>query len=364
MNRLVSSVGVMLVCIDEPKLENEVKKMKLENYIFEKQFPNESSIHKYVYVGTGFYIGNNYCVTCRHVIKNKLGVKPEKILFIRTNEQFTINFELVCENEKLDLAVIKLIDCPDEIKKKYLRPLWFSKMGESYDGIEILSCGFPYYSTNFEKHSLANSIPLFRPVMLHGIISSSMLFRNSDGKYGFDMPTVVDVPYYPGMSGGPVVMKESGKLIGVATSYDLRPERGENSIDFNSPEGKITKTTLSYMTNVGMLLTFLSENKIPILTGEYAIIGVRNRKEKNEVQIDQIQVRENMGGIFGEPKFFLREQIFSEIEKGSSFATAFLKEGKLDKGKYPNIIIIDGIKFFRTDKERIKEDYLEGIPEF
>lgn len=150
---------------------------------------SESYKNKVKEVGSGFYIRDNYLLTCAHVItKSEENPKDLGIFIIDGNKKLPAR--VVDIDHDLDCA---LLYC-DATQHSFLEV----KEINSIDvGQEVVCVGSPYgYDNNVTK----------------GILSSK------DRKVGGD-----DIPYffmdlsvYPGSSGGPVVDASDGKVFGMA----------------------------------------------------------------------------------------------------------------------------------------------------
>jgi len=95
---------------------------------------------------------------------------------------------------------------------------------------------------------------------------------------------------------------------------------------------------------------------------DYGISKVRYNKERTH--IDKVKVLEDKGELFGPEEEWTRVQVVSAIDEGTSFVTIIKKDNQWNKGQKVDIIIINKVKYIRTDKNSKESDNLENLPEF
>jgi len=165
--------------------------------VFIKLFPTYSKSQKNTNVssGTGFAINKDGLIaTNHHVIA---GGKNILVRGINGDFSYPYQAEVVADDEKNDLAIIKITDgnfnSIDDI------PYGFSKKIEDV-GSEVFTLGFPLRSTMGNEVKLTN-----------GIVSANSGFEGDITAYQ------ISVPVQPGNSGGPLFDRK-GKLIGIVNA--------------------------------------------------------------------------------------------------------------------------------------------------
>jgi len=96
---------------------------------------------------------------------------------------------------------------------------------------------------------------------------------------------------------------------------------------------------------------------------DYVIVGVQFRKEKKH--IENLKVMEDLGDKLGNAQIQTRQEVVTFIERNKKFVTAYKKDSNnWKKGDEIQIVVINNIKFLRTDGDNIAEDNLSELPEF
>ena len=193
VDELKNSIDVCLRYLPQ----EEFKKFKSRTY---EEGPTEDA------VGTGFFVDNKgHLITNYHVIKSSNN--KAKILF--NHEETETN--LIAYDELLDLALLKA-----KVKNKNF--IKFSNKSPK-KAQSILVAGYPY--GKFVSDDLK---------ITSGIINSLKGIRNNTSMLQ------IDATVNPGNSGGPIVDKMSGNLVGVATmklakafTKEVFGEEGENT---------------------------------------------------------------------------------------------------------------------------------------
>ena len=161
--------------------ENSNKTKKQKEAISKDESPSKGT------VGTGFFVNNEgYVITNYHVVK--LSENNTKIMF-RNKEK---DAKMIAFDEILDIALLKV-----EVKNKnYIK---FSNSSPK-KAQSILVAGYPYGKYISDDLKITS-----------GIINSLKGIKNNTSMLQ------IDATVNPGNSGGPIVDKDSGSLVGVAT---------------------------------------------------------------------------------------------------------------------------------------------------
>ena len=161
--------------------ENSNKTKKQKEAISKDENPSKGT------VGTGFFVNNKgYVITNYHVVKTN--ENNTKIMF-RDKEK---DAKMIAFDEILDIALLKV-----EVKNKnYIK---FSNNSPK-KAQSILVAGYPYGKYISDDLKITS-----------GIINSLKGIKNNTSMLQ------IDATVNPGNSGGPIVDKDSGSLVGVAT---------------------------------------------------------------------------------------------------------------------------------------------------
>ena len=96
---------------------------------------------------------------------------------------------------------------------------------------------------------------------------------------------------------------------------------------------------------------------------DYGISKVQYNQQRNRIM--KVEVREDNGDSFGSAMGWPRSQVVSAIESGKTFVTILKSsDGKWKKGQAVHVVIVNGVKYIRTDQNRKESDNLENLPEF
>jgi hypothetical protein len=96
---------------------------------------------------------------------------------------------------------------------------------------------------------------------------------------------------------------------------------------------------------------------------DYGISKVRYDEERTHIV--KVKVHEDKGDTFGPAQEWTRKQVVSAIEAGTTFVTILTgSDGKWKKGQDVHIIIVNDVKYIRTDQNAKESDNLENLPEF
>ena len=142
-------------------------------------------------VGTGFIVDKSgYIATAEHVVEDNDNVA---VISCFTYPK-TIGARVIKRDTSLDIALLK-IDFDKDLKTV--------KIGDSSDvvvGDEIAIIGFPFGSQMWGT---------FIPAIHHGIISCIVEFADKTKRFQ------LDIMANKGNSGGPLILKDSGRVIGI-----------------------------------------------------------------------------------------------------------------------------------------------------
>jgi hypothetical protein len=86
---------------------------------------------------------------------------------------------------------------------------------------------------------------------------------------------------------------------------------------------------------------------------------------RDHTQIVEVEVRTDTGeSIANDPRRTVRQEVVSAILRGTTFVTAYLRDGKWQKGEDVRVVTIHGERFIRTDSNSVKADNLGALPEY
>ena len=177
-------------------------------------------------VGTGFFVDNQgHIITNYHVVKSN--ENKSKIMF--KNEETKVS--LVAFDEILDIALLKA-----KVKNKnYIK---FSNSSPT-KAQNILVAGYPYGKDISDDLKITS-----------GIINSLKGIKNNTSMLQ------IDAAVNPGNSGGPIVDKETGSLVGVATM--------KLSKDYTKAAYGVESENINYGIKSSQVKDFLEANNINI----------------------------------------------------------------------------------------------------
>lgn len=96
---------------------------------------------------------------------------------------------------------------------------------------------------------------------------------------------------------------------------------------------------------------------------DYCISAVRYNAEQTHIL--RAEVHEDKGDTIGIAVEQTRSEVVSAIESGKSFVTILRgADNKWKKGQDVHVIIVNGVKYIRTDRNPRASDNLENLPEF
>lgn len=86
---------------------------------------------------------------------------------------------------------------------------------------------------------------------------------------------------------------------------------------------------------------------------------------RDHTQIMEVEVRADTGeSISSDPRRMDRQEVVSAIQRGTTFVTAYIRDGKWQKGEDVRVVTIHGERFIRTDNNSLKADNLGALPEY
>ena len=198
-DRDVKVISLELLSLAATKKNKPVQLDKQENFMSTAsdvlsgcfKIESESYSSQTKEVGSAFYIRGDTLVTCAHVISRQRDQDFSNIAIFVIDADRRFVAKVLDIDYDLDIA---LLYC-DAVQHTTLPVKSIKKVGVGHD---VLCVGSPYgYDNNVSQ----------------GIISSKdRIVGNRPAKYFF-----VDLSVYPGSSGGPVIDKKDGHVIGVAS---------------------------------------------------------------------------------------------------------------------------------------------------
>lgn len=202
--------------------------------------------------GTGFVIGDGQLVaTNAHVVPEMLNQDGEmRVLAIqyRTETTGTMGYhvrpvQLLAKDAEHDLAILKLTGPP-------LPALNIKPSTSMREGQEIAFTGFPIggalgYSPVTHRGSIAAITPIALPGASSKTLNARVLRQLKEGLFNIFQ---LDATAYPGSSGSPVYLPETGEVIGVINMVMLKSTR---EAALSNPSG------ISYALPANLLLELL-----------------------------------------------------------------------------------------------------------
>lgn len=195
--------------------------------------------------GTGFVIGNGkYIVTNHHVVpkENNLQANQSRVVFSGSGKYNKIHkVKLIAWSKKYDLAVLELVS-------SNLPALNLASADFMPEGSNIAFTGFP----------IGAVLGLY-PVTHQGLVSSItpvIIPANNAGALTPEMIKVLKDPYlvyqldataYPGNSGSPVYMKDTGEVIAVINKTFIQQSK---EAALSNPSGITYAIPIKYLYQV------------------------------------------------------------------------------------------------------------------
>ncbi|NMP16178.1 serine protease [Thalassotalea sp. Y01] len=202
--------------------------------------------------GTGFVIGNGrYVVTNYHVLQRlDAETKQQQVVFSGTGPKAKVHqATLLAFSEVDDLAVLKL-------QSGKLAPIPLADKQTLAEGSDIAFTGFPigavlglYPVTH--KGMIASITPDVIPLPGSKQLTPAMIKKLKNPKLVYQL----DATAYPGNSGSPVYLPESGKVVAIINKVLVR--NGKESV-ISAPSG------ITYAIPVKYLFALLTANNIDV----------------------------------------------------------------------------------------------------
>jgi serine protease Do len=199
------------------------------------------------FYGTGFVFSKKgYAITAEHVISaiNKNGDKGNLYAFFPdTGNSKKYRARVLSKNIKYDLAIIKL----DGSGFDHVR---LGNSSNVEEGQSIAICGYPYgpvfglFPTT-QMGIISNISPMAIPVNRSSLLSNKMITALKDPYIIFQL----DCTAFPGNSGGPLFLPETGDIVGVLNSGFVRTTK----------ENKQISTGISYAIPINYVKELIDE---------------------------------------------------------------------------------------------------------
>lgn len=95
---------------------------------------------------------------------------------------------------------------------------------------------------------------------------------------------------------------------------------------------------------------------------DFGIFRVRYNAERTAIA--ELEVRPDQGENFGETQRVARLGIVNAIEQGTTFVTVVSRDGKFHRGEDVRVIVVQGVKYIRSDRNAVRGDNLGQLPEY
>jgi hypothetical protein len=82
----------------------------------------------------------------------------------------------------------------------------------------------------------------------------------------------------------------------------------------------------------------------------------------NNTHIVEVEIRPDTGTTIGQPSRESRARVVQAIMGGTTFVTAFMRDGKWNKGEDVRAVRIGNDVFLRTDSNAVRADNLGELP--
>ncbi len=180
------------------------------------------------FYGTGFvYSKDGHAITAEHVISaiyqkddidNLYAFSPD------TGSSKKVRIKVITENKRYDLSIIKL----EGSGFSYVN---LGNSSNVEEGQHIALCGYPYgpvFGLHPTTHTgiISNISPIAIPVQNMSLLSNKMIRALKDPYTIFQL----DCTAFPGNSGGPLFIPETGEVIGVLNSAFIKVTKENKQI--------------------------------------------------------------------------------------------------------------------------------------
>lgn len=95
---------------------------------------------------------------------------------------------------------------------------------------------------------------------------------------------------------------------------------------------------------------------------DFGVFRVKYGRERSAIA--EVEVRPDQGESFGSTQKLTRAEVVASIERGRTFVTVYLRDGKNTKGEDVRVVTIQGQKYIRTDSNAVRADNLGALPEY
>lgn len=96
---------------------------------------------------------------------------------------------------------------------------------------------------------------------------------------------------------------------------------------------------------------------------DYGITAVKYNSEHTHIEKAEVR-RISSDNTLGNPEYWPRINVVSEIELNRKFVTITLENNQWVAGQDIHIVKVNGVKYIRTDKDETASDNLENLPEY
>lgn len=96
---------------------------------------------------------------------------------------------------------------------------------------------------------------------------------------------------------------------------------------------------------------------------DFVITKVKYNQDRTHIV--EVEVQTDTGeAISNDPRRMARHEVVAAILQNTTFVTAYLRDGKWQKGEDVRVVTIHGERFIRTDSNSVKADNLGELPEY
>lgn len=95
---------------------------------------------------------------------------------------------------------------------------------------------------------------------------------------------------------------------------------------------------------------------------DFGIFKVRYNADRTAIA--EVEVRPDQGEGFGDVQRVARQGIVAAIEQGTTFVTVTSRDGKFHKGEDVRVIVVQNVKYIRSDRNAVRGDNLGQLPEY
>jgi hypothetical protein len=96
---------------------------------------------------------------------------------------------------------------------------------------------------------------------------------------------------------------------------------------------------------------------------DFVIARVKYNRE--HTAIAEVETRTDTGEtIAADVRRVSRQDVVASILRGTTFVTAYVREGTWQKGEDVGLVTIHGERFIRTDSNAVRADNLGNLPEY